>query len=174
MAKYSVAFKREVVEACIQHGPRKTETRYGVNHKQVMRWVSLYRQFGAEGLEGGQRRYSPELKLQVLQHMERDRLSAAEVAGIYGVRGTTTILVWQRRYNQGGGIEAFEPKPKGRRPTMTRPSEPPPLPSTPDQTASPEQLLKEVAYLRAEVAYLKKLEALVQAKQQKTLPKKHG
>ena len=42
-----------------------------------------------------------------------------------------------------------------------------------DDTRSHADLLKEVKYLRAEVAYLKKLEALVQAKKQ-AAQKKRG
>ncbi len=40
----------------------------------------------------------------------------------------------------------------------------PPAKATPDDERTREQLIKENEYLRAEVAYLKKLDALVQAK----------
>ncbi len=50
----------------------------------------------------------------------------------------------------------------------------PPKPSLPlTEKSSLEQLLQENEYLRAEVAYLKKLKALRQAKEQ-VAPKKRG
>lgn len=61
-----------------------------------------------------------------------------------------------------GGIEALMPKPRGRAVTMKQ--KPPAEPFDLRDTPTVEQLLKENEYLRAEVAYLKKLDALIQAK----------
>ncbi|MBR8304779.1 IS3 family transposase, partial [Burkholderia dolosa] len=67
------------------------------------------------------------------------------------------------------GFAALLPRPKGRHPKMSTSPLPEPAPpeSEPD-TRTREQLLKEVEYLRAEVAYLKKLDALIRAEQRQT------
>lgn len=180
MAKYSAAFKREVVDAYLGteggSGTKRIADRYGVPRNHLRYWVSLFKQHGQAGLERQRQpaQYSAEFKLQVLQRMWRDELSLTETAALYGIRNKSGVGIWQRQYNEGG-IEALRPRPKGRPPAMPKPEPPPPPPSpVPDRDAPHEQLLRENAYLRAEVAYLKKLDALVQAKQLKTPPKKRG
>jgi transposase len=55
---------------------------------------------------------------------------------------------------------------------MTAAESPKPVSTPPADTRTLEELRKENEYLRAEVAYLKKLDALVRAKQQ-AAQKKH-
>ena len=80
------------------------------------------------------------------------------------------ITGWQRRYYEEG-LDGLQPKPRGRRKKMPEPESPKPVDPLPDDTRSREDLVEEVQYLRAEVAYLKKLQALLQAKEQ-AAPKK--
>ncbi len=54
---------------------------------------------------------------------------------------------------------------------MTTPAAKPDTPSN-DEKRSQEELLAELAYLRMENAYLKKLQALVQARPKQAQPKK--
>ena len=167
MAKYSPSFKREVVDAYLEGsaGYKAIAARFGLHKKLVEVWVAHFRQEGQAGLERGQhRQLTAEFKLQVLQHMWREELSYGQTQALFGIRNKTGVATWERQYNEGG-IEALKPRPKGRQPAMPKP-EPPPVPpvSIPDRNATHEDLLKENAYLRAEVAYLKKLDALVQAK----------
>ena len=103
--------------------------------------------------------------------MVREELSYTQVTALYGIRNKSSVAAWERQYNEGG-IEALMPSPKGRQPAMSEPPNRPP-PPVPDRNATHEELLKENAYLRAEVAYLKKLDALVQAKST-TPPTKRG
>ena len=178
MAKYSLAFKREVVDAYLDpdqgDGIKRLAKRYGVPRNHVRHWVALFKEHGEAGLSRRRRQtYSPELKLEILQRMVREELSYTQVTALYGIRNKSSVAAWERQYNEGG-IEALRPRPKGRQPAMPKP-EPPPVPPlpAPDRNATHEQLLKENAYLRAEVAYLKKLDALVQAKST-TPPTKRG
>lgn len=67
---------------------------------------------------------------------------------------------------------ALEPKRRGRL-KMKPVAESPSLPSDTDDPRTREDLLKELEYLRAEVAYLKKLRALRQEKAQ-AAQKKRG
>ena len=86
--------------------------------------------------------------------------------------GSGFVSSWQRKYYQGG-ITALAPKPRGRPKQMKSPTSPKPLSDKPTGAKTLQELQRENEYLRAEVAYLKKLDALVRAKQQavQTKPK---
>lgn len=84
------------------------------------------------------------------------------MAALLDIRsGHGVISAWERLYHEGG-LDVLRPKPRGRPKMMTVPK---PVLEQADDTRSLEQLRKENEYLRAEVAYLKKLKALVQAKE---------
>jgi len=97
----------------------------------------------------------------VLQKMWQDELSLRGVVALFNIRGGTGVVsAWERLYHQGG-LPALHPKPRGRPKKMT--AQPPPK-SAPDQSLEArtlEELRKENEHLRAEVAYLKKLQTLV-------------
>ena len=82
----------------------------------------------------------------------------------FGVRDSGTISQWLRLY-QLGGIDALQPKPKGRAKQMPKPKQPQSKRITADQDKTHAELLKELEYLRAENAFLKKLDALIQAQE---------
>lgn len=100
--------------------------------------------------------------------MQRENLSRMQIQAILGIRDPGAISRWERQYHEGG-FPALLPRPKGRPPKMpiSLPAKPTPPDSEPD-TRTREQLLKENEYLRAEVAYLKKLDALIRAEQRQT------
>jgi transposase len=174
MAKYDTKFKHEVVLRCLSKGcsAKSVGKEYGLGHATVRRWVQSYRHHGLDGLNKKFEHYSAEFKLSVLSRMKKDRLSYREAEAIFNLRGCGTISRWERLYHEQG-LDGLKPKPKGR-PKMMKPKLPVPDPQkTIDDTRSRKDLVDEIEYLRAEVAYLKKLEALMQAKK-KTAPKKRG
>jgi transposase len=73
----------------------------------------------------------------------------------------TTILQWQRLYNEGD-ITALQPKSKGRL-SMSQ-FNIKALLKKPISELTPEELRRRLEYAEAETAYLKKLEALAQSK----------
>ena len=77
---------------------------------------------------------------------------------------------WERAYRDGG-VEALVPRPKEQFNPMATPA---PKPDSPpgDDERTREQLLDEILQLRMELAYTKKLQALVQARQQQVPQKK--
>jgi transposase len=96
--------------------------------------------------------------------MQRDELSLREVSALYDIRDAGSVARWARLYDEGG-INALTPRPRGRPRKMVTSLPPKPTEAgTPDER-SREELLKENEYLRAEVAYLKKLDALLAKKQ---------
>lgn len=173
MAKYNEAFKLLVVQSYAegQQGFKRLAKQYGLDHATVRRWVKSYEQHGPSGLQKKFSRYSAEFKLSVLHRMRHEDLSARQAITLFDIRGGAGVVrEWERQYHEGG-FQALKPKARGR-PKM--PTAEPPKPSLPQTEKSTlEQLLKENEYLRAEVAYLKKLRALRQAKEQ-AAPKKRG
>ena len=174
MAKYTEAFKLEVAQAYLskQMGARSLAAQYGLDHGTVRRWAQQYQAHGDAGLRKKFSHYSAQFKLFVLQQMWQDKLSCRRVAALFDLRGGHGVVTaWERQYHEGG-LDALHPKPRGRPKMMSDPKPPIPMQPPADNVGTLEQLRKENEYLRAEVAYLKKLRALRQAKEQ-AVQKKH-
>lgn len=172
MTKYGEQFKLLVVGAYETEGKGfgALAQQYGVSRTLIQCWVDRYRQHGIEGLRAKFSHYSAEFKLSVLQRMQRDELSATQAIGLFDIRGGAgVVLAWERLYYEGG-LLALKPKPRGR-PKMVPDNVSSPSAATSADSHSLEELRKENEYLRAQVAYLKKLRALLQAKE-RAAPKK--
>lgn len=164
MGKYDISFKLKVVESFLagDGGAKLLARRWSVPEEKVRTWVSHYRQHGIAALQPKRGAYTADFKLQVLRHQDRDQLSSRQVAAIYDIRNPNQVVVW-RRVLDGGGVAALEGK---RRTPPMKPRKPSSRPPDPDSAGSNRALREEVERLRAEVAYLKKLEALVRANRQ--------
>jgi transposase len=172
MAKYAEQFKLRVVEEYTSgtEGFRLLAQRYGLDRGTLREWVAAYQFHGAEAFRAGPRRYAESFKVLVLQHMRAEGLSLRQAAARFNVRGYATIAEWRRRYD-AEGAEALAP----RRFRANRSMQKPPIPKTKpakDEDRTREELLDELEDLRAEVAYLKKYHALLQAKEKAAQQKK--
>jgi transposase len=171
MTKYNEKQKLEIVQEYLSGsmGAESLGKKYGIGRTSVVRWIAGYREHGGEGLRRKYSPYSAEFKLSVLRAIQQQELSHAQAAVFFDLRDAGAIARWRRQYHEGGP-QALNPKPRGRPPkTMTtpKPQKAPQAPPPQDDAASALQALrKENEYLRAEVAYLKKLEALVRARRQ--------
>ncbi len=173
MAKYSEQLKLKLVKQYLAGvaGAGVIAQRYGVGPSVLRHWVATYEQHGRDGLRKKFSHYDAQFRMSVLTHMWRKDLSCRQVAVVFDIRNPSCVGKWERRYHEGG-MDALAPRPRGRPKTMTHPTpEQPTGESAPDERTR-EQLLKENEYLRAEVAYLKKLDALLQAKKQGAQKKK--
>ncbi len=98
------------------------------------------------------KRYTGEFKQEVIERMQREKLSYEETARLYGITAHCLVASWERIYLEEGPeglyIERRGHGSKGRRPEEIKPK-------------GQEELLAELERLRAENAYLKKLNALV-------------
>lgn len=163
MTKYSTDFKQRVVQYHEQHGggTKRTATHFGIDRSGVRKWFAAYQQHGHSGLIRQPSHYSAQFKLQVLQTMDEKHWSIRQTCAFFNIQAFSTLRTWQRLYNEGGA-DALIHRPRGRpmsRSKKSLPSEPKPLASL-----TPEEMQEELEYLRAENAYLKKREALIQAK----------
>ena len=163
MKKYQTEFKLEVVKSFLagEGGAKLLSRQWSVPEEKIRTWVSHYRLHGLDGLRAKRSAYSEQFKLQVLSHQDREQLSSRQVAAVYDIRNPNQVVVWRRNL-QNGGLPALGSTKQGH-PTMEPERRSPALPAT--VTAdSAQTLLEENKRLRAEVAYLKKLQALIRAK----------
>jgi transposase len=121
---------------------------------------------GIDGLRPKRSAYSVQFKLQVLSHQDREQLSSRQVAAVYDIRDPNQVVVWRRNLDEGG-VEALGNRKQGR-PTM-KPERRCPAPPSTAITDSAQALREENERLRAEVAYLKKLQALIRSKRSAVL-----
>ena len=173
MAKYTEQFKLQVVQDYLSRdeGYRLLSQRHTLDRGTLREWVAAYEHHGIAGLKAKRVRYTAAFKLSVLQHMHDEGLSLRQAAAQFNIRGYGVIANWQRRYD-AGGAQALSPRPNRSRQPMQKPPSPPSPEPRKDEERTREELIDEVNYLRAEVAYLKKLDALVQAKKRAAQQKK--
>ena len=175
MTKYSEEFKLSVVQRYEsgEVGFKSLAQQLKLHHGAIAAWVESYRQHGAQGLRKKFSHYSAEFKLSVLHRMQQDGLSARQAIALFDIRGGAGVIsAWKRRYHEQG-LAGLQPKPRGRPKTMVDSKPPKSVVPLQEDARSREDLVKENEYLRAEVAYLKKLRALRQAKEQ-AAQKKRG
>jgi len=165
MSKYSKRFKLKAVSAYLSQslGTRQIAASFNINPSQLCDWLSTYKRHGADGLAARKehQKYSPSFKLAVLSYKRQNTASLPEVAAHFQIPSASTIFVWEQRYNLGG-VNALTNS-RGR-PAMKKTKNPtdPQIAKKPWGELTPTELLREIEYLQAENAYLKKLDALIQ------------
>ena len=97
------------------------------------------------------KRYTPEFKIRVVETMQKEKLSYREAALEFDISNHQRVADWERIYLEEGK-EGFYVERRGRKST----GRPVKL-----KKEVEEDLIAEVQRLRAENAYLKKLNALV-------------
>lgn len=159
MKEYTADFKLRVIMDVRNSMGAKSDIyqKYGIPKQTVRKWEKLYDLYGEAGLEEKHKRatYSGTFKQTVVEDMRNNDLSQHEVSLKYQV-GRTQIQNWERIYLQEGP-EGLYIERRGRSSTG-RP------PKVLDKKVE-EDLIAENQRLRMEIAYLKKLNALVREKE---------
>ena len=148
------------------HGSESAAKALSVPRDTVRQWLYVYRSFGSEvllSMDGKQARYTYEQKVAAASAVvdggmsKRDAMEAfkkkekaSETMEAFGVMSLAPLKRWCVLYREGGA-EALRPRPKG------RPSGSKARPRTREQ-----ELEERCRRLETEVAYLKKLRALVE------------
>ena len=109
------------------------------------------------------KRYTAEFKQKVVETMLEKGLSYKETARQFEVCDDHRVKAWERIYLEEGA-EGFRIERRGRKSTERAPK--------PLRLEIEEDLIAEVQRLRAEVAYLKKLNALVQEEERQSRRRK--
>ncbi len=164
MKKYNTAFKLRMVKRFLagEGGAKLLTRQWSVHEEKIRTWVSHYRVHGIDGLRPKRSVYSAQFKLQVLSHQDREQLSCRQVAAVYDIRNANQVTVWRRNLDEGG-VQALANRKLGR--PYVKPERRKPTPPSAVVTDSVQALREENERLRAEVAYLKKLQALIRSKQ---------
>jgi transposase len=175
MAKYSEQFKLAVVQDYLSDtskGYRAIGRRHGLSsHSMVERWVNVYKLHGIAGLRKKFSQYNAEYRMSVLQYMWDNQLSVSRTAAHFDIRNSVLVSVWEREY-RAGNAETLVPRQRGRPKLMIASDITKPETAPNDDERSREELLAELQQLRMELAYTKKLHALVQARQTQAPQKK--
>lgn len=159
--KYSYELKLKAVLCVINDhlSPYRVAFEIGSCEKHVRRWVALYKSHGPSGLLHKRNSYSGEFKVSVIRYMYENHLSLFETSIKFCI-SDSLVHHWHRIYckqGESGLLKAHEERNKKMK-TST--------PKQPGQRQSDknveEDLMSELQRLRAENAYLKKLQALVQ------------
>jgi transposase len=96
-------------------------------------------------------------------------LALGQTAALFNIRNPGSLINWECEYRRAG-LDGLAARPRGRPKSMSVAPSQPEL--KPDEEKSREDLQAELDYLRMENAYLKKLQALVQARPKPASPKK--
>lgn len=162
MSKYSLEFKLKVVNYCIENhcGCNVCANHFGIDRSFVKLWTRRYNESGIDGLKRNNTKYDGFFKIHVVEYMKENHLSANQTCIKFNLGHHSVVSKWERIYNEKGPHAFFEER-RGRCKKMESKQE---IKKTTDM--SQKELINEVEYLRMENAYLKKLNALVQKRNQ--------
>lgn len=161
MSKYDESFKLSVVSYYNSGvGYKRTGQHFGLHYSIVRHWVRLYDKHGVSGLRrrSSKSTYSVAFKHCLIQQVQLGQ-SLTEVSITHNLPTPSLLSNWLKAYKDSG-INGLKPKPRGRPINKKNVNH---LDKA-DSEKSKEALLKELAYLRAENDYLKKLDALLREK----------
>ena len=161
--KYSVEFKMEVIDVWKEHKLTMAEimSKYKISDQTVQRWATEYDSQGVDGLvtKPIKKIYTGEFKQKVVEDMRENGLNQSETSRKYSV-GRNQVQQWERIYLEKGP-EGLYIKNRGRKRIKSA--------NTKKITALDKNiesdLIAEIQHLRMENEYLKKLNALIQAKE---------
>lgn len=134
-------------------GERAVASELAIPVETARKWVQTYRAVGREvflGMGSAHRAYDYETKLGAVRDFVEKGLTKQQVMSKYGIVNSGQLKKWAKAYREGGP-EALRPKRRGR-------------PAGKAPRTHEQELEAENRRLRAEVAYLKKLNALEAAK----------
>lgn len=162
--KYSLKFKLKMINLKKEGKPLEYPTgcsRSTFSHK-VRLWERIYDLHGEKGLEHKTKALSIYEKEALVKRVLNGE-SITEISVLIG-KETGEIIKWCKKYRQYG-IDGLKLKKRGRKPTMPRKDK-----ETNKNTENKKSKYtdEEIEYILAENEYLKKLNALIQEKNQKT------
>lgn len=159
-SKYSLEFKVSCVKKIKKNNLsiHSVAQEVGLDATVVRKWKRFYDLYGIEGLQRrSNRRYDVKFKLRVLETIKAQDLSLKQAAARFNIAAESSITNWRSAYEKSG-ILGLQNKPKGRPAIMSdyqRKKKKSGKPLTRE-----EELLLENERLRAEIDFLKKLDAL--------------
>ncbi|RZK36049.1 MAG: transposase [Pedobacter sp.] len=158
--KHSLEFKLAIVNQVLKGDKSLSNiTREtGLERRMILQWIQFYNRFGEAGLTPQSTVYSLENKLEVIRYFKNNQVSLRKACLQFNIRSNSVLSNWLRIY-EAFGSEGLSEETRGKKRVM----KPKITERAPEKTLTEhEQLLEENKRLRAEVAFLKKLRALIQ------------
>lgn len=171
MTKFNEEIKKKFIELMEskKHSISSAANEIGISISVGKRCWKMYNNHGYEGLIMKSGNYSGEFKVNAVKYMHENHLSINEASANLGIPSHATLLKWERIYYEEGE-EGLLVEKRGRpNKSMSKNTTKTPKNSSKEKE---EDLIAEVQRLRAENAYLKKYNALVQEKQRLQTKKK--
>ena len=167
MSKYTKEFKLKLVKEYLKGniGHNTLARKYSIPPASLRSWINRYKEHGINGLEKNNMNYDGNFKILVVEYMHNNHLSLNETSTKFNLSGCHLVAKWERIYYEEGPQALFRDN-RGRKNKMKS------KPSKNINEMSKEELLKQNEYLRMENAYLKKLQALIQERENPPKKKK--
>ena len=163
MAKMSSEDKLAAVQRYVNgnESSRTVAADFGVSHRYLLSLVKQYQHNGVEVFVRRYTNYTKAFKLDVLNYMAEHGTSFNETAAFFNIAGASSVQNWKKQLDTQGE-DALQPKKKGR---LSMKKETTKQPKNVLAEGSTEALQARIKQLEMENEYLKKLNALVQAKE---------
>jgi transposase len=162
--KYSIKQKRLAVQSILLGwlSIKGAARELGCHKSAVQRWLAQYKQAGIKGLKLRNGHYDDRFKFQVVRYHLKKGLSLKQTANDFKIPNEAVVSRWINNYERLG-IDGLTNKPRGRKKSIMTKKAGKKIDTTVDPiTQKLAEMQKELDYLRAENAFLKKLSALVQ------------
>ncbi|WP_407861568.1 IS3 family transposase [Escherichia coli] len=167
--QYTLEFRIAVVKYYLsgQGGMTRTAAHFGLHKSTVSHWVASWQLHGMDGITWKVAGYTPEFKLNVLKTIEKEHLSFREAAVRFNISDNKVVKRWSDAYDAAGeaGLQKRKRHPVKKKAMPEQATRPPVSAEKPPEALSYDELLAELRYRRAEVDYLKKLNALPSAQE---------
>jgi transposase len=143
---------------------RSAAKKLGSSKSTVQRWLSQYEARGAAGLRQRHGSYDWRLKVKVVRYMLENKLSLLRTATHFNIPNESAVDRWLKTYQRLGASGLQMENKSRKRSSMAGKTHKKSKQHTSTDTEAQKlaALQKEVEYLRAENAFLKKLDALIQ------------
>ena len=162
MDKYEIDRILKLIKQIQNKESRKTAgKRFGADTNCLCKWFGVCECRRPGRCQHRRGSYCAGFKKYVIRYKKEHFLSARETAALFNIPSPTTVLAWEKRYDEGG-IQALADK-RRRKTGLSKDTQS--MPAKPLKKMSQKELQAELRRLRAENASLKKGERLEEAKE---------
>lgn len=133
---------------------------YKVSRTEIQKWIARYRENGEAELSTVHGTYTGDFKFSVVEYIERTGASNRYAAAKFNIPSPTTVRNWVLLYRKCGKKVLYEER-RGIKTGMYK-KKVKALKERDKSAVNTQELLEEIAELRMENEYLKKLNALIQ------------
>lgn len=171
MAKYTSDLKLEIVNKYMEgtYGLKALAKQYHVTYGDVKKWVDAYKIHGSKGLCTTHGTYTGDFKINVIEYMHTHNASYRQTAAHFNIPSFSSIINWEKIYLAQGPEALYIEKRGGNRNMSSSKTS---TKATSRKRLTEEELLEENKRLRMENEYLKKLNALIQERENSQFPTK--